>query len=299
MTLQKYQKCVACKQTDYSKLLEIDKFGVTRCNNCGLLSLWPQSLVEKNKDYRSALELISYVRYTKPLRQKQYRQELAELKKFARGRKLLDVGCAMGWFIKEAKEARFEAEGLELQADLARVARDENPKSKIMVGDIESLSNINRYDVVTLWSVIEHFGDAQMVIQKIHGILNEKGILAIRTPNSRGLAENISIFLYKVSWGKIRIPIEAVLQLNFASKHWWLFNPENLSMILKNNGYRIVKEYYSTSVDWQNLELWLKSRKIKTNVLLISAMKFVFLINDFLSKKLKFADDFVMFAQKI
>lgn len=301
MSNQRLPICFVCGRNKKSVILTIDKYKLFSCNECKLLSLLPQKPSE-NRTYKSTLKMDSYISYMKPLRLGHYDKEIKQIRNYKNNRKrnkLLDIGCALGWFINLANQSGFQADGLEPQKDLAKKAKQDNPISRIYTGSLNTFKQPKyKYDVVTLWSVFEHFTDPDEALQKVRHLLTENGIVAIRTPNNSGLAIRTAIFLYKISSGSIRIPIEASLQLNFSSKHWMIFSPKNLSVLLKKRGFQIIKTYYSTSVDWKHLDLWFQSRKMQVSLLMRVIYQFYFFINEVVSN-FTLADDFVVIAKKM
>lgn len=290
--------CPVCNNNKKPIILQIDQYTLLRCTRCKLLSLHPQQTKEK-ATYEEILQINKYVTYMKPLREKQYTTELKHLLQLTSRRKLLDIGCALGWFVRLANKSGFKADGLEPQDDLARQARQANPSSKIYTTTLEkNRTSKNYYDIITLWSVFEHFKNPQVVLQRITELLPEKGLVAIRTPNSLSLATRIGILLFKLSNKKIRLPLETSFQLEFDSKHWFLFSPANLSLFLKNYGFNVLTNYYSTSVDWRNIDVWLQSRNIRQSPIKTFAMRLFFFFNMLLTP-LGLGDDFVMIAQKV
>ena len=288
-----------CGSNLNKKILQIGKLSLLGCINCKLMWLWPQTTSGTSRDYHKSLVIEPYIEYMEPLRVKQYKQEIENLSQMTSGKLLLDVGCAAGWFLKEVHETGFVTWGIEPQKKLAAMAKKNSPKSNILVGNLDTILKYReKFDVVTLWSVFEHFKDPQKSLLTLNKILKKGGVIAIRTPNSRGMAQIVSFILFRLSRGKISFPVKSVLQYDFESKHWFLFNQKNLEILLRKHGFEKVKVYYSTSVDWKNIEIWLESRKIRLNVLFIMIMKLGFLVIGIIGNTFRLTDDFVLFAVK-
>lgn len=292
-----FSKCFIDGSQKRTLILRVDSYSLFRCPSCDLISLFPQ-INTRQTSYSDSLNISAYVKYMKPLRLNQYRKDIEAIKTYARGTKLLDIGCALGWFMDEAAKKGFHTFGLEPQKDLVNIAKKENPHSKIFYGSLETINNMSRnYNVVTLWSVMEHFQNPEFAINRINRILKNGSILAIRTPNSKSLVNRIGFLLYRLSQGRIKNPINAILQLSFQSKHWFLYSPNNLSKLLKKHGFVVLKKYYSTSVDYRYLKGWFKSRYLKYNWLTLISYQIFFALNQLLSS-FSLADDFVLIARK-
>ena len=95
--------------------------------------------------------------------------------------KVLDVGCADGNFIKEAKIRGFDAYGFEL----------------VSGGDFNGkLEDINqKFDAIRLGDVLEHTADPLKMIEDCYNLLNKNGMLVISLPNMNCLFVKILKFL--------------------------------------------------------------------------------------------------------
>src|SRR4051812_10808434 len=71
--------------------------------------------------------------------------------------RLLDVGCACGYFVEAAVEIGLDAAGLEL-SPVAIAAAEDAVRPRLMQGDVNHLvrRDLNRFDVVTAFDIVEH-----------------------------------------------------------------------------------------------------------------------------------------------
>ncbi|MDD3641946.1 MAG: class I SAM-dependent methyltransferase [Candidatus Krumholzibacteria bacterium] len=103
--------------------------------------------------------------------------------------RLLDVGCAGGVFLDEARRSSFEVDGIELNASMARIARErfglEPVRSRIE--DVEEARWGSEFDVITFLDVLEHIPEPGAALSKAARWLKHEGLLFIRGPlkNSR------------------------------------------------------------------------------------------------------------------
>ncbi len=97
------------------------------------------------------------------------------------GRSLLDVGCATGDFLEAGREAGFDVEGVELSAWSCAIARERG----FVVHDVPlatfAKQGGQRFDVVSLIGVIEHFPDPRAEMENIAKLLRPGGIVVIWT----------------------------------------------------------------------------------------------------------------------
>lgn len=104
----------------------------------------------------------------------------------AGGRRLLDVGAYCGYFVDVAREAGFAAEGIELSRwavghaqRLGIPVRNESIEERARSGA--------RYDVVTLWDVVEHLSDPRRELQACARLLRRGGRIHVSTLDARSL----------------------------------------------------------------------------------------------------------------
>jgi len=119
---------------------------------------------------------------------KDYAAEAAKLLEFidrhqsTGGRRLLDVACGTGLHLEHLKR-HADAEGLDLEPELLRIARERNPELTFHEGDMRTFSVEARYDTITcLFSSIGYMTtveDLHRAIACMAGHLVPGGLLLI------------------------------------------------------------------------------------------------------------------------
>ena len=106
--------------------------------------------------------------------------------------RLLDIGCSVGSFLRQAQLHGWKTTGIELSPDTARIGR-ERYGLDIRVGTVEEQRIPDEsFEIVTLWDVIEHMTDPFAALAMIRPWLTRDGLLILETPNIRGLFPHIS-----------------------------------------------------------------------------------------------------------
>ncbi len=100
------------------------------------------------------------------------------------GAQVLDLGCARGDFLKFASEEGLAVEGVDLHPVLAEAARERG--FTVHTGDLRELAEGlgPRFDLVTLWDVIEHVDDPVAVLEACRKVLRPGGLLLFHTGNA-------------------------------------------------------------------------------------------------------------------
>jgi SAM-dependent methyltransferase len=107
--------------------------------------------------------------------------------RFSLSRHLLDVGCASGYFMKQAVMAGWHAMGVDRSEDLARRAR-EYSGAEVFRGRLEQIELADGpFAVVTAWEVLEHTIDPRAFFSALARNVVAGGLLALSTPLANGV----------------------------------------------------------------------------------------------------------------
>lgn len=159
--------------------------------------------------------------------------------KFPQGGRLLDVGCATGVFLDMIRKRDWDVEGLEISDELASYAR-KTFSLDVHVKDltVEKL-NSKPFHVITLFDVIEHVPDPNLMIAACRNLLVEDGVLLLRTPTEEGLLRNIAKGIYRMSLTKIEFP----MLWFYSFEHIHSFSLDTLNILLKKHGFSVSKVF--------------------------------------------------------
>lgn len=156
-----------------------------------------------------------------------YREQLRQILPLlpAKGR-LLEIGCANGFFLEAALELGFEDVcGVEPSEDAVRMA---NPyiRPKISNGVFSrDLFPPSSFDVVCCFQVLDHLLDPKSVLLGAQALLREGGILLLINHNIRSWMPRL------LGEGCPMYDIE----------HIYLFDPKTVSQLLRTTGYEVVR----------------------------------------------------------
>ncbi len=111
------------------------------------------------------------------------------MERHVRGGKILDVGCAAGYFL-ECLGPNWDPYGCEPCEAMAEIARRKFGE-RISRQAFEDYRSEISFDVITLWDSLEHMIDPPACIRKVHSLLDDHGSLFIRTPDAGSTAARI------------------------------------------------------------------------------------------------------------
>lgn len=155
---------------------------IVQCRGCGFVYANPRWLSSDLLQAYTAVEDETYVR-EREARVLTFRRHLAALQQFtgpARGRRLLDVGAYIGVFVEVAREAGWDACGVEPSQWAVALARQQG--LPLWQGTQEMLeAEAESFDVVTMWDVIEHVDDPPGELAHAQRLLKPGGLLAVHT----------------------------------------------------------------------------------------------------------------------
>lgn len=157
--------------------------------------------------------------------------------------RLLDVGCAHGWFL-EAANVSFQVLGIEPDLVVGgKAAANGLPVRQGYFPDI--LEEDEQFDVIVFNDVIEHIPDIDRAIKACKERLTPGGILVLNLPSSSGFFYRLSKLFLKAGW---RTPFERMWQKDLPSPHVHYFNDKNLSTFVCRFGFDLVESFDLPSV---------------------------------------------------
>lgn len=235
---EKTESCLICHKKNPDEVGRKNGFIVWKCSGCDLL--WVPNINEEVlKDFYSesyfksqdhAFGYNNYIEDEEILRINA-RHILSELPKFKDYQpRILDIGCAHGFLLDEARKLGWGTQGVEFSAEAVDYAVNKL-NLNISCGSItEKKFPENSFDIVTMIGVIEHLVNPAAVTGAINKILKPGGYLIITTINTKGL---VRLFALK------------------PPEHTFYFSAKNLSLLLEREGFTVLK----TSPYWCHYHL--------------------------------------------
>ena len=194
---------------------------VVSCRRCGLSFLNPWFEPKKIVDNYVAMSDDKYVK-EEVGRRSAARLILQQLRKHKDGGKLLDIGCATGFLLDEARKVGWDVYGIELSQWGVDYARNKLGLTHVIQGTLKD-AEFQRafFDAVIMTDVIEHLVDPKATLHDIRLILKPNGIFCCTTPD---IDSTVSKMLKAKWWGIKR-------------SHLYYFNKSTMKKLFDATGF--------------------------------------------------------------
>lgn len=233
--------CNSCGGKVHQKIMMIQGHCLMRCNTCSLGFLDPiptdeqisamyQEEYYQSKDsnqvgysnYKEDVDLIIKTVIRRYARMKDFLPKKQPLK-------LLDVGCAYGYYLDIARLYGWDVLGVEINP---AAVKDCEQVSKLSVIQ-KPLTKANfpdaHFDVVTAWDLVEHVQDPNQLFKEISRILKPGGSFALATPD----VDSFPSKLMGNRW------------MGYKSKeHIYFFSKKTLTDYCERHGMKVMESYY-------------------------------------------------------
>lgn len=154
-------------------------------------------------------------------------ERLDKISAYSSGKKILDIGCAAGFFLEAAKARGFEVRGIEF-ASAAIAEASPEVRDKIIQGNIPEVLGRwkNEFDIITAFDIIEHMLDPVKFVSDVKKALRPGGLLVISTPDTGHYLR----YLMRAHWPMLQ-PFQ----------HTVLFSRDAMRAMLLAGGYQDVQ----------------------------------------------------------
>lgn len=240
--------CPFCQSSSYKETKLPDnnfngkRFTVLKCTNCNLNFINP---IPDTKDlelmyppsYQQGVEvrLVNLEKKLPGLRFS-YKKILTSIKQNKSELRILDFGCGTGLFVYNALNAGYKVEGVEFSSEQVRLLREKISGSNFYTVDEFSKSS-EKYDVIYLSNVFEHFTDCKAEFINLLSHLDVKGKIIVEGP----IEMNSSLVNYfKWLYLRMRKALNKNFKTTYSPVHIFYSNAKNQKMFFENCGIKTV-----------------------------------------------------------
>ncbi|MCF6223508.1 MAG: class I SAM-dependent methyltransferase [Flavobacteriaceae bacterium] len=139
---------------------------------------------------------------------------------------ILDIGCGTGDFLESCIKNGWNINGIEPNEGARNLAVKKTEVSIYV--DIEEILNLNdvKFDVITMWHVLEHIPNLKEYIVILNKLLKPKGTLIIAVPNYK----SYDATYYGRFWAAYDVP-----------RHLWHFSQKSIKLLFNKINLQVVK----------------------------------------------------------
>jgi 2-polyprenyl-3-methyl-5-hydroxy-6-metoxy-1,4-benzoquinol methylase len=252
---ERAEECPICKGHQFENneiakdtLVSEESFVITRCVSCGLLITNPRPTPETISKYYESEKYISHHSEKAGLFGWIYRRvrsinlssKLRLITKNNSQGKILDYGAGTGQFLTFMRAKGWDTYGVELNEEARNQILTKGINASKFLEDIEE----TKFDVITLWHVLEHVHDINTLIAKLKALLDKKGTMYWAVPNPNSWDAKT----YKSHWAGWDVP-----------RHLYHFNQKNIKQLAKLHKLKVIEilpmkwdAYYVSLLSEQN-----------------------------------------------
>src|SRR6478609_2938708 len=236
MALESVNNCPICKGNHFTLFNHCidhttsgETFSIYQCSTCNFLITSPRPDTNSIGKYYQSENYISHTNSSKSVIDKIYKSvrsitlqwKLNQIQKHQKSGTILDYGCGTGEFLNTCTTASWKCIGVEPSSE-ARLKAEHLTNLKLS----QSLSKItsDKFDVITLWHVLEHIEDLNEKLSELKNHLAQDGTIFIAVPNY----ESLDGKLYQSHWAGYDVP-----------RHLWHFSQTTMGKLLSNHGLKL------------------------------------------------------------
>lgn len=216
-----------CKDHSVTK----EEFKLIKDEHSEMLITTPQPDIKDLYKYYESEDYISHTDSKRSLIEKLYQiikqyslhKKLKIINRFSEVKgSLLDVGAGTGDFLLCSKKGGWEIQGIEPNDKARKLAKE---KGVDLLEDITQITN-EKFDIITLWHVLEHVPDLDNYIFKLKALLKDNGTLVVAVPNYKSYDAQH----YKEFWAAFDVP-----------RHLWHFTKKSIQSLFSKSNMKVVK----------------------------------------------------------
>lgn len=242
---------LTCKDNTVSN----DSFDLVLDENLDMLITSPQPKEGELSKYYESEAYISHTDSKKSLFDKIYqvvknhtvKQKVKFINSFNfENKNILDIGCGTGDFLEACKNKEWNITGVEPNEGAREIAIKKS-KNNIYTNIEEVLENtLNKFDIITMWHVLEHVPNLQEYISWLKTLLKPNGVIIIAVPNYKSYDAKY----YGKFWAAYDVP-----------RHLWHFSQKSINLLFKKFDLDVVK---TLPMKFDSYYVSLLSEKYKT-----------------------------------
>jgi SAM-dependent methyltransferase len=225
--------CSLCGAVGLEQLFDKDGYPVARCPTCTLIQVDAElSTAELDRIYGTGYfteeDLLHDYVAQRAVRLESGTRAAATLARLVPCGRLLDIGCAAGFFLQPASR-HYDVTGVELSRFASEYARREFGL-RVLTGDVANADlDGELFDVVTMWATIEHVSDPVRTVKAAAALARPGALFVMSTGDASSPLARRDLH----GWNLMTPPY-----------HLFFFSPRTVDRMLAQAGFRLRRIVY-------------------------------------------------------
>ncbi|MFN7912703.1 MAG: class I SAM-dependent methyltransferase [Bacteroidota bacterium] len=239
--MKQISKCPVCGSTSFKPFLTCkdytvsqENFNLVSCDKCCFKFTNPIPDLEDLSKYYKSEDYISHSNTNKGIISKAYKfvrnytlkAKLKLIQKHVSRGTVLDYGCGTGMFLKVCQDNGWKAYGMEPDDGARKLGTEMGLNVFSDKERVNTYTNNQKFDVITLWHVLEHVTDLDETLTFFRERLNKGGALVIAVPNYTSFDAQH----YKEFWAAYDVP-----------RHLYHFEISTIQKLLSKYGFSLTE----------------------------------------------------------
>lgn len=215
--------CGAAGPENFQRLYTLPTCEVVRCRRCSFTFVppwWRRNITYTA--YKTAATAQEIRKGNNVLKLARHRLRLRFIRRFKPSGSLLDVGAGWGHFLLAAREAGYTVLGVELDEQPFLYAT-QDLGLPVLREDFFKFSSDQRFDIITLWDVLEHIDDPRSFLLNCARLQEPGGLLVLQVPQINSVVARLAGRKWKM----------------LGLDHVNYFSPKTLRLLLHACGYEV------------------------------------------------------------
>ncbi len=248
--------CYLCGKEHHELLTDKIRYEEPRkaykCNNCGLVFLYPQMTPEEERIFYEKEYGVIYSQEKGTTPKDLFEARLPDAKAYfdlakdylGRSNDCLEIGCASGYFLDTIRNLVQSVTGMETHVELKKYCQNIGIN---MIDNFEKCGE-DQFDRIFMFFVLEHLGDPVTYLANLKRILMPGGLLFIEIPN----VEDSLLSLYDVP---------AFVEFYYTPAHQFYYSKDTLATVLQKAGFTSFEIKPEQRYDLSNHMHWMMAGK--------------------------------------
>lgn len=235
--MEKIDNCIICGNDRFSDFLTVRdhflsgrEFTIVSCTRCGFRFVNPRPDAAEIGKYYKSEDYISHSNARKGVinkiyhivRKHNHKRKASYIQQYTPVGSLLDIGCATGEFLNYMQERGWQTTGVEPDEKARNFAKNAYSLDVMSESELDQCSR--RFDVITMWHVLEHVHNLGGRLNTLRQLLNDDGTLFIAVPNSNSADAQH----YGELWAGYDVP-----------RHIYHFTTETIKMLFGEYNFKL------------------------------------------------------------